>query len=110
MDIVSTAGPLELRVMGDPCPRCGGTDYYCAEEADRHIAHLQAQIARLQRVSPLEELAEQECTCETEEQLSGDALGCPSCQAREALNHQCWELLEAERHICRKGQGEQEDG
>ncbi len=44
--IESTAGPLELRVMGDPCPRCGGTDYYCAEEADRHLAHLQAEVER----------------------------------------------------------------
>jgi hypothetical protein len=31
----SSAGPLELRTMGDACPCCGGTDYYCATQVDR---------------------------------------------------------------------------
>lgn len=43
-----TAGPLELRTMGDACPRCGGTDYYCAEEVDRHIEHLPVEFNRAQ--------------------------------------------------------------
>ncbi len=41
---VCIAGPLKICIMGDSCPACGGTDYYCAEEVDSHIEHLLAEL------------------------------------------------------------------
>jgi len=26
---------VRLRTLGDPCPDCGGTDYYCATEVNK---------------------------------------------------------------------------
>ena len=43
-EVMRTAGPLQSRVMGDPCPHCGGTDYYCMDEADRYIDHLLIEL------------------------------------------------------------------
>lgn len=45
-EVISSAGPLEVRVMGDPCPCCGGTDYYCVEQTERHIKHLLGELER----------------------------------------------------------------
>jgi len=36
---------IRLHVLGTPCPRCGGTDYYCAEEVDRRIEELERGLA-----------------------------------------------------------------
>lgn len=31
-------GHLQPRTMGDPCPICGGVDYYCAHMVDRVLS------------------------------------------------------------------------
>ena len=33
---------MDVRIMGSPCPKCGGCDYYCAECYDEEAAQLEA--------------------------------------------------------------------
>lgn len=35
---------MKIQIHGDPCPRCGGTDFYCAEEVDAKIDRLEADL------------------------------------------------------------------
>lgn len=32
---------MDTQTMGDPCPVCGGTEYYCADEVDEMLGMLQ---------------------------------------------------------------------
>lgn len=33
---------MDVRIMGSPCPKCGGCDYYCADCYDGQVAELEA--------------------------------------------------------------------
>ena len=35
---VTTWGHLQPRTMGDPCPNCGGTEYYCVQMVDQVLS------------------------------------------------------------------------
>lgn len=39
---------LQAQTHGDPCPRCGGTDYYCADEVEMAFMQLNAMRRDLQ--------------------------------------------------------------
>lgn len=33
---------MDFQIMGSPCPKCGGCDYYCADCYDKQVAELEA--------------------------------------------------------------------
>jgi len=37
---------MDKHIMAQACPKCGGTEYYCAEEVDQKLAECREEVRR----------------------------------------------------------------